>query len=429
MTKKYKFSITRKIVLGIFFLSMITYGTSAFFLIVLKDNLTSFTGVSTNSFIIGTMSLGGIWSVILGFIAARILTKPIVELEESTRKASTGDLQNDVNVSKSDDELRALGLAFNQMLANMRVIVKDINNNFEVTNSSVEELTLASEQAASAVESISITIDEIAKGAERQASASSSTENLVTDVNDLSEEVKAKANLTKNFSYRMKTDITNSIDVVHELIGGLNGIAQTNQKSIELVGRLEKNAEEIGSITKLVGDIAEQTKLLALNASIEAAQAGEHGAGFSVVANEVRKLSGESAEAVKNIGSLIGQMQQEVHNVVEQISNQVEMVNKESIRGNSTKESLSNVIVSVEEVVDSIDDINEILEKQVLLIQGTMDEAKNVAVIAEETLAGSEEVASAMQEQTAFMEEIASKTQYLKEASYQLKTTITKFQI
>lgn len=411
------------------FLSMITYGTSAFFLIVLKDHLTSFTGVSANSFIIGTMSLGGIWSVILGFIAARILTKPIVELEESTRKASTGDLQNDVNVSKSDDELRALGLAFNQMLANMRVIVKDINNNFEVTNSSVEELTLASEQAASAVESISITIDEIAKGAERQASASSSTENLVTDVNELSEEVKAKANLTKNFSYRMKKDITTSIDVVHELIGGLNGIAQTNQKSIELVGRLEKNAEEIGSITKLVGDIAEQTKLLALNASIEAAQAGEHGAGFSVVANEVRKLSGESAEAVKNIGSLIGQMQQEVHNVVEQISNQVEMVNKESIRGNSTKESLSNVIVSVEEVVDSIDDINEILEKQVLLIQGTMDEAKNVAVIAEETLAGSEEVASAMQEQTAFMEEIASKTQYLKEASYQLKTTITKFQI
>jgi len=426
---KLKFSLTKKIVYGILVLSSVTYGTTAIFIFLLQNYLSEFAGVSNNVFISVTLILGIIWSGIFGFIAARLIVKPLISLENSAKLAATGDLRNDVKISKSDDELRALGIAFNQMIMNIREIIEDINNNFEVTNSSVEELTHASQEAVKAIENISITMDEIAKGADRQAAASSNTEELVTQVNQLSDEIKNKSNLAKDHSNEMEINIKQSIQIIHQLLEGLQNIALSNKDSLEVVKRLEKKAEEIDTITKVVGDIADQTNLLALNASIEAARAGEHGAGFSVVANEVKKLSEESSVAVNNINILIEEMQQEVKKASIHINKQVEIANKESERGSNTKDSLSSLISSVEHVVKAINEINEYVSKQAKLVQGTMNEAKNVAIIAEQTVAGTQEVASAVEEQTAFLQEISSKTQYLKDVALQLNNTIAKFKI
>lgn len=427
--KKYKFSLTKKIVFGIVLLSSITYGTSAFVIIFLKDYLSNYVNVSGNSFIIFTLSLGILWSAIFGYIASKIITKPLIALEQIAKNAATGDLRADVKVVKSDDELRALGIAFNKMLESFREIVRDINQNFEETNSSVHELTLASEQTASSAESISITIEEIAKGAERQATASNSTLELVNQVNHLSQDVNSKANQTKDYSYQMEEVLNESIQVIHGLVEGLIQIVLKNQESIQVVERLQKNADEIGAISGLVGDIAEQTNLLALNASIEAARAGEHGAGFAVVANEVRKLADESTKSVKNISSLIEQMQIEVKNVVARINEQVQLANQESERGGKTKEALSTVSNSVDKVVEAINDINHIVEKQVDHIQNTLNEAHNVAAISDQTSAGAQQVASATEEQTASIQEVAGKCNLLSESAYRLKDTISKFQI
>ena len=417
-------------VLGIAFLSSITYATSAFFIIFLWEYAQSTLKFqSYNGYIVGVLSLGIIWSGIFGYIASKILTKPLVELEESARQAATGDLSHDVRVVKSDDELRALGMAFNQMLANIREMIKDINRNFEVTHQNVEELTQASEQAEQSAESISHTIEEIAKGADHQATATHTTVELIHQVNHLSQEMNQKTNQTRTYSREMEKNIKESIQVIHALVEGLTQMAESNQKSIEVVQRLEKNAAEVGSITEVVGNIAEQTNLLALNASIEAARAGEHGQGFAVVANEVRKLADQSSKAVQNISTLIEQMQMEVKNVVEQISEQVLLANRESKRGENTKETLTLIKDSVQLVVDSVAEINQNIEKQVIHIQKTVDEAKNVAAIAEQTSAGAQEVASSTEEQTAFMEEIAAKSQYLRDSALQLKKTIEKFRL
>ncbi len=426
--KKFKFSLTKKMVLGITLLSSITYATSAFFIIFLKDYIENLLGYySDNGFIIGTLSLGIIWSAIFGYIASKILTKLLIELEQSAKNVSTGDLTSDVKVMKSDDELRALSIAFNQMLQSIRGIVKDIHQNFEETNQNVEELTEASDHAAKSAENISTTIEEIAMGAEQQAVATNATVDLMNEVTHLSDEVKQKASYTKEFSQQMEEMIKESIEVIQKLVTGLHQIADTNQQSITVVNKLEKHATEIGTITNVVGGIAEQTNLLALNASIEAARAGEHGQGFAVVANEVRKLADESSKAVQNIGDLIKQMQIEVKNVVGQIGEQVALASRESERGEGTKSMLSNMEKSVNQVVSSIAEINQIIEKQTYHIQETLNEAKKVASVAEQTSAGAEEVASTTEEQTAFMEEVSAKAQYLKETSYKLKDTIKKF--
>jgi len=428
--KEYKFSLTKKFVMGITILSFITYGASAFFIMVLWDMIKDKSNFLTyNTFVIGTLSLGIFWSILLGFIASKYLTKPLIELEQTVRKAATGDLTNDVNLVKSDDELRALGIAFNQMITSLRAIVKDIQENFDNTESNVNELTQASEQAALSAESITRTIEEISQGAERQAMATNATAESITQVNHLSEDVNEQSLITKRNSHQMEKVIKDSIFVIHQLVDGLKQIEHTNKGSINVVKRLETNAKEIGNITSLVGDIAEQTNLLALNASIEAARAGESGRGFAVVANEVRKLADESRKAVLSISDLIEQMQTEVKNMVEQMMSQSTLVKEETTRGEKTTQDLTEVNKSVDQVVVSIDHIGEIIGKQVIHIQETMAEAQNVAAVAEQTSSSSQEVASAVEEQTASMEEIASTAQFLKESAYQLKKTISKFKI
>ncbi|WP_339060872.1 methyl-accepting chemotaxis protein [Tepidibacillus marianensis] len=424
--RRYQFGLTRKFVLGIVALSTVTYGFSAFVILGLK-NYVSF--LSYNWFVIGTLFLGIVWSGIFGYLAARILTRPLKEIEKVAMKAAEGDLQTDVNVVRSDDELRALGLAFNQMISNIRNVIQEIHHIFELTNSHVMELNQASEQAASSSEHISQTIDEISKGAEQQAEATNTTVDSITQIHHLSETVHQKANQTKNNSYQMKKVIEESIDAVHSLVGGLSNIAQRNQQSIQVVRGLEQHAKEIGTITSVVGDISEQTNLLALNASIEAARAGEHGLGFAVVADEVRKLADESRKAAQTISERIQQMQLEVENVVVQISNQVELAMAESNKGEETKTALSNVTENVNDVVDSVNSIGNLITEQVFHIEKTKREAAQVATIAKQTSSGSQQVAASTEEQTASMEEIAATTQLLKEQTNQLRESILKFKI
>jgi len=424
--RKYRFGLARKFVLGITALSIVTYGISAFVIIGLK-NYASF--LSYNWFVIGTLFLGFLWSVIFGYVAARFLTKPLKEIEQVAMHAAEGDLRKNVKVVKTDDELRAVGLAFNQMISNISKVIEEIHQIFELTNTHVIELNEASQQAAIASEHISQTIDEISRGAEEQADATNTTVDSITQIHHLSETVHQKAKETKNNSYEMKNVIQESIDVVHSLVGGLSNIAQMNQESILVVQGLEQHAKEIGTITRVVGDISEQTNLLALNASIEAARAGEHGLGFAVVAEEVRKLADESRKAAQTINDRIRQMQSEVENVVQQISNQVEIAKEESTKGEVTKTALSNVTEIVNNVVESVDYIGNLITEQAFHIEKTKSDAAHVAMIAKQTSSGSQQVAASTEEQTASIQEIAATTQLVKEQTFQLKESILKFKI
>src|SRR5690606_2332715 len=118
-------------------------------------------GMSRETFIIFTLVKGVFWSALLGFIFAGLITKPLKEVEEGARRAAAGDIQHDIKVSKSDDEIRALGLAYNEMLASLRRMVKDIDDNFNETNEKVAEMASASELAASKASQIGLTMAEI----------------------------------------------------------------------------------------------------------------------------------------------------------------------------------------------------------------------------------------------------------------------------
>lgn len=425
--KKYKFSLRKKMVLGIATVAAVTYATSAFFIFYLSEMLGSILGVNEAIFTIITLVLGVVWCAILGFVAAGFITKPLHKLEEASRKVANGDIRVDVEVTESDDEIRALGLAYQEMVKNLRGMVSDIEQNFQLTNEKVGEIKSASSAAALQAENIGRTVDEISIGAENSASAIQNTAESMEDVSKLAEQVQERAEVSKQLSDDMVETLEESKEVIHSLVSGINQLASDNQNSLTAVSRLESHARKVGEIISLVGDIAEQTNLLALNASIEAARAGEQGRGFAVVADEVRKLADESSKAVQGISELIKNIQLEVANVVSQISNQVDVANKEATKGSKTNEAIADMTKSVNEVAAAVQDISKIVNNQLDAIRVTTRDSQEVAAIAEETSAGTIEVSSATQEQTAVMQEIAASAEVLADQAEQLQKTISRF--
>jgi len=230
-------------------------------------------------------------------------------------------------------------------------------------------------------------------------------------------------------SKHMLDTLGNSKDVIHSLVSGIQSIAKEQELSLEAVNRLETNAQKVDDIISLVGDIAEQTNLLALNASIEAARAGEHGKGFAVVAEEVRKLADESANAVQGISDLISNMQQDVTQVVKQISEQVEFARTEANKGEETNNAIANMSSSVNEVATAVSEITSLVDQQLTSLQETSQQSQEVSAIAEETSASAQQVNASVKEQTALIENIDQISHALSENAQSLQQQIQRFKL
>ncbi|MBU8881047.1 HAMP domain-containing protein [Bacillus sp. FJAT-29790] len=427
--QRYKFGLRKKLVLFISTLAIITYSTSAVFIYFLYPMVKESLPFGEVLFTVITLSMGIIWSGILAFFAAGFIIKPLQKLEKMALKAAQGDIREDVELAKSDDEIRSLGIAFNDMLSSLRDMVNQIDENFRETNDKVIAISKESTIAAEQADSISRTINEISIGADNSAVSIQSTAESVEDVIRIAEEVQNKAKASEVVSNEMVQDLNNSKRIIHSLVSGIEKLADDNQQSLHTVKRLEENASKVEQIIQLVGDIAAQTNLLALNASIEAARAGDHGKGFAVVAEEVRKLADESAKAVQGISELIANIQEEVQNVVRQISEQVESANSEAKKGTETNEVIEEMTRTVNEMATSVSTITILVDRQMSSIHHTSTQSQEVAAIAEETSAGAQEVATATEQQTNVMVNVENLVGELREQAEKLKNTITRFQL
>ncbi|MEH7883243.1 HAMP domain-containing methyl-accepting chemotaxis protein [Bacillus sp. JJ1609] len=425
--KSYKFGLRKKMVWLTTVLAIITYSTSAFFIYFLYPYIQKFTEINSLAYTAAVLGMGIFWSGLLAYVAAGLIIKPLQKLEQSAMRAAAGEIGADAELSKSDDEIRSLGLAFNNMLANLREMVSQIDTNFKETNEKVIVISGQSAAASEQASLISTTIKEIAAGADSSALSTQTTAESVDQVIRIAEEVQEKARASETISIEMVKDLQESKNAIHSLISGIERLANDNRESLGTVKRLEENAVKVEQIIQLVGDIAAQTNLLALNASIEAARAGEHGKGFAVVAEEVRKLADQSADAVQGISELIQNIQSEVQNVVGQISRQVETANGEAKKGERTNLVIDEMTGTINEMAEVIHTITGLVESQMETIQHTSTQSQEMAAIAEETSAGALSVASAAEQQAEVIENVEQLAVELKNQADKLKGTITKF--
>jgi methyl-accepting chemotaxis protein len=424
--KKYKFSLNKRLAMFTTILAIITYSTSGFFIYFLYESVSSV--VSEQIFTVLTLILGVFWSGVLAYFAAtRFITKPLQLLESAVTKAAKGEIGEDASVPKTDDEIRSLSLAFNEMQHNIRDIVSNIDMNFESTKEKVLQMTEGANTAVEQSRNITLTISDISNGTDYSAKAMQATANSVEDVLLIANEVQEKARKSEKLSTEMVNTLNNCKEIVHSLVSDVREMEKSSEESLHSVKQLEKHTKEVEKIIGFVGEIAAQTNLLALNASIEAARAGEHGRGFAVVAEEVRKLADQSADAVQGITNLILNIQHEVKNVVEQISLQVTLANEEAHKGSETNTAILTMTNSINEVVQAVTYIVSLVEQQFNHIEQTVGQSQEVTAIAKETSTGALEVAAAAKEQTSYIQDVNNLAEELVSQAEELKETIKRF--
>ncbi|RUS48022.1 methyl-accepting chemotaxis protein [Cohnella sp. AR92] len=421
-----RFGIVKKLVLGITIVSIITYGTSAFCLLVLQQR---FNEISQHSFVMVTLALGILWTSLFGYLFAKWLLKPLLSLTAATELAAEGKLGEKVMIRKTNDELTRLSLSFEQMQTKLAEIIHGIREHSQMTNVHVAELQSAIGEAAAQIEQISHRAEKISDGSVRQFASAEAMQHSVRGLSQASRELDEQAINARTRTSRMVESIQESEAVFQTMVVRMNHLSEMNQDALGAAGRLNDYAAQIGTISSVVSEFAEQTHLLALNAAIEAARAGEEGRGFGVVAEAVKKLAGQSGSAARHIRDLISQIQGEVTSVVRHMNQQFIVAEQEAKDGEASAASLNRIAQDALLVSGLIDSIAGKMSEQAEQSVGTLREAGEVSRVADSIRAGAHDVNSATQEQTAAMQEIAASSEALLSESKELMRRIAFFKV
>lgn len=423
--RKTTFGIAKKLVLFVGILAIVTYSTSFVFIEYIHP--TFFANYSRIWFEVLTFGLGIIWSCILAALFSGVLVKPLHKLEEAVTYAAEGNISREFEVPQSQDEIHAVGEAFNDMLVNMRTIVGGIEQNFSATATTVEHLSTQATVSTESAQGISLTIDHISQGAEASANAVQSMAESMEEARETAIHVNERVVSANEQAENLILQLQSATKAIQQLTEGIQNMATRSDESLQRVQQLEHNANDVGKVIQLVGTIAEQTNLLALNASIEAARAGDHGKGFAVVAEEVRTLADQSAVAVKDTSQLIQVMQEHVESVGREIRDQVTFANDEVGRVTETTHAVETVVSAIYTIAETTKQVSTDMQQQLLSIEQTTRQSQDVAAIAEETSAGAQEVRGRAEEQLYAMNAIEQSTHELQAQAQQLYEMIKRF--
>lgn len=373
--------------------------------------------------------------LIFSFIALIIgkkIAKPILSTTKLVNKTCNLDLVYDKSYEpllKYNDESGVIAKEVFKLRSILREIIKTLQNNSDETAKHSEVLSSSTTEMSRSSDQISTTINELAKGSQEQAE---SAERGVDKLDNFSRELDnmiESINIIQNYSNETNKINNNSITSFNNLLAKIKLNNELGEKTSKSVDILSDKSKDIVAIIDTIHSIAQQTNLLALNAAIEAARAGEKGKGFSVVAEEIRKLSEQTTESTKKIETIISEVQNEV-NVTKDNMDQVVKASNEASEAMKTSEQDFKKIDSV--VNESLTKINTLASK-VTLINSDKNEILNsiheISAVSEESAACTEEISSSVDEQSMNLQEISKTANNLQEIVNKLKDIVNKFNL
>jgi methyl-accepting chemotaxis protein len=355
------------------------------------------------------------------------------EMSHAAEMIADGNLTASVTpVSERD----VLGRAFEKMIRNLREQMEQINQSALTLKTASDQLSGASMQAGQATSQIAVTVQQIAQGINQQNDAITNTtrpvEQMVQTIDgvargaqDQARSIARTTDLTHQLTTAIKQVASNAQAVsegskvasqaaaegrstIDHTINGMEMIKnKVNLSSVKMT-EMDQRSNQIGMIVETIEDIASQTNLLALNAAIEAARAGEHGKGFAVVADEVRKLAERSSLSTREIGSLVKSIQVTVNEAVAAMQESAQEVENGVLNVNQAGKALLNIMSTIETVTHQAQQAAEAAQLMDISAGNMTQAVESVSAVIEENTAATEEMAAGSSEITSAIENIAS---------------------
>jgi len=358
---------------------------------------------------------------------AETLERQAEEFSAVMERAAAGDLSQRLDTDIDNDAMASIARAANEMLTELEGTVVTIAEFAAEVDESTREITERAESVRETSETVSESVREIAAGADEQ---DENIQQVAAEMSDLSasiEEVASSAaEVARKSGQAADAGEQGSVQAT-SAIEEMNTIEEQADETIADVERLDAEMREIGEIVDLIDEIAEQTNMLALNASIEAARAGEAGSGFAVVADEIKQLATETSEATEEIAARIEDVQSSTGDAVEEIQSMGDSVDSGIETVESTVAALEEIVTQVEEANADIKAIDDATDQQATSTEQVVAVVDEVSSISQETAAQANTVSAAANEQTNSIVEVTENIQSLSGRASNLRELLDQF--